>query len=77
MNRFARGALIALGCVLLLPGACSLVYLPLGISSLPALFAPPAHREDYSSLAAQIWLTGVAFGVAGASLIVWVIKRGR
>ena len=77
VSRGGRIALLALGVLFLLPGACSLVYSPLVVVLVKDFFAPYSPGHMYDSPFGAIWLVGIALGVVGLLLIWSARKSGR
>lgn len=75
--KFLTGAAFALGVILLLPGACSLLLSPIGLSWVGDFFKPSSYAQAMNTLFAEIWLAGLALGGIGLLLILWARKRGR
>ena len=72
MNAWARRALILIGALLLLPGACSVLFTPWGflaaVSDLSELGKPPTLYFGFG----LIWIAGLVAGAFG----VWLLRRG-
>ena len=73
MTRGVRAALIALGALLLLPGACSALSTPFAIMSLPSLWTGNRDEAGYAIAGIVTWGLGVLLGFAGF----WLIRRTR
>jgi hypothetical protein len=72
-----NGPAFVFGVLLLLPGACSLYFLRDGVDAFPTLIYGDRYREDFGSLVATIWLSGVVLGAAGLGLLFLAAIRGR
>ena len=72
-----RAFFLTFGTLLLFPGACSLVFVRLGVESLPTLYYGERYREDFGPLTATIWLSGAVLGVIGLGLLLAAAIRGR
>ena len=73
MSRGARAALIALGALLLLPGACAALFTPLAVMSVPSLWTDSGDARGYSIAGLVTWGVGALLGLAGF----WLIRRTR
>lgn len=66
------------GALLLAPGACSLLFASVGVSSLEYLFtSTPNYQDPYAETAAYAWLLGVALGGVGVYLLWRGARHGR
>lgn len=65
MNGIGRAVLIGLGVVLLLPGVCSTLCLPIVVMSVPSLFSKNGEEAAYARMFTLTWSVGAALGVAG------------
>ena len=73
MSRGARAALLALGALLLLPGACAALFTPVAIMALPSLWTDSGDALGYSIAGIVTWGLGALLGFAGF----WLIRRTR
>ena len=55
-----------LGAILLLPGLCSLIFIPAAFESISA-----GDRGLF-----PVWIEGVLIGAVGVALITWAVRRG-
>jgi hypothetical protein len=65
-----RTFLIVLGVFLLLPGGCSLFFIPIGIEGVSAFFKPASYGGSLDAFAGMVWLAGLILGMVGVFLIV-------
>ncbi len=79
MRFFGKAVLFLIGLVLLLPGACSLGFLALGVPLLPSVFKTPLSADVVTiyGFYLGIWGSGLVLGALGVWLIVRTVRSSN